>query len=327
MTTLRHNWTEEEIRELWDTPLLELIYQAQTIHRQVFDPRKIQTSTLISIKTGGCPENCAYCPQSAHYKNDQREPFFSVETVVEEAKQAKTQGASRFCMGAAWRQPSKKDFPQVLEMIKQVKLLGLETCVTLGMVNEEQAHDLKESGLDYYNHNLDTSRRYYREIITTRTYEDRLNTLEQIRKAGVKVCCGGIVGMGETQEDRISFLKELATLPEHPQSVPINGLSPAPGTPLENTPPLDSFDFIRTIAVARILMPKSFVRLSAGRTAMTESTQALCFMAGANSIFYGDREKLFLTPNPGTTQDKSLFEKLGLELLSYEDLQNFTPLS
>jgi len=323
MQYLRNDWTEEEIKQLWETPLLELIYQAQIIHRQWFAPNKIQASTLISIKTGGCPENCAYCPQSAHYEAGAKEPFLDVGKAVDEARKAKAQGASRFCMGAGWRQPPKKDFPKVLEMIKEIKALGLETCVTLGMVDSAQAQQLKEAGLDYYNHNLDTSRDYYPKIITTRTYQERLDTLENVREADIKVCCGGIIGMGEMQNDRISFLKELATLPSHPESVPINHLAPAKGTPLENTPPLDPFEFIRTIAVARILMPKSFIRLSAGRSEMSETTQALCFMAGANSIFYGDREKLFLTPNPGTDQDSQLFEKLGLELMSYEDIQEF----
>jgi len=309
---LRHNWTRKEIRELFELPLMDLLYRAQTVHRQFFDPNRIQMSTLLSIKTGACPEDCKYCPQSGHYNTGlQKEKLLEVEKVVTQAKAALESGATRFCMGAAWKNPSEKDFPYVLEMVRQVRNMGLETCMTLGALTPEQAQALGEAGLDYYNHNLDTSPEYYGEIISTRTYQGRLDTLGHVREAGIKVCSGGIVGMGETAEDRVGLLQGLANLPMHPDSVPINNLVKVKGTPLADVEDLDPFDFIRTIAVARILMPASYVRLSAGRQQMNEQTQALCFMAGANSIFYG--EKLLTTPLPEESADLALFRKLGLQ--------------
>src|SRR5690606_16286550 len=283
---LRHNWTRKEIRELFELPLMDLLYRAQTVHRQFFDPNRIQMSTLLSIKTGACPEDCKYCPQSGHYNTGlQKEKLLEVEKVVTQAKAALESGATRFCMGAAWKNPSEKDFPYVLEMVRQVRGLGLETCMTLGALTPAQAQALGEAGLDYYNHNLDTSPEYYGEIISTRTYQGRLDTLGHVREAGIKVCSGGIVGMGETAEDRVGLLQGLANLPMHPDSVPINNLVKVKGTPLADVEDLDPFDFIRTIAVARILMPASYVRLSAGRQQMNEQTQALCFMAGGQSDF------------------------------------------
>lgn len=309
--TLRHDWTEPEIQALFELPFNDLIYQAQTVHRQYFDPNEVQVSTLLSIKTGACPEDCKYCPQSGHYNTGlDKEKLLEVQKVVEEAQRAKENGASRFCMGAAWRSPGDKDMCYVVEMIRQVKALGLETCMTLGMLTGEQAQQLSEVGLDYYNHNLDTSPEYYGDIITTRTYQDRLDTLEHVRKAGMKICCGGIVGMGEALKDRIGLLKQLANLPQHPESVPINKLVKVAGTPLDDAEELEPFDFIRTIAVARILMPQSHVRLSAGREEMNEQMQSLCFLAGANSIFYG--EKLLTTANPEADKDRMLFQKLGI---------------
>ncbi|MBM6551233.1 biotin synthase BioB [Marinomonas ostreistagni] len=293
-------------------PFMDLLFHAQTVHRANFAPNQVQVSTLLSIKTGACPEDCKYCPQSGHYNTElEKEKLMEVQKVLEEAKLAKDSGATRFCMGAAWKHPSQKDFPYVLEMIKGVKQLGLESCVTLGTLNKEQAQQLADVGLDYYNHNLDTSPEYYDSIITTRSYQQRLDTLSHVRDTGVKLCCGGIMGMGEEQKDRVGLLRELAKMTPHPESVPINMLVKVEGTPLENVDDLDEFEFIRTIAVARILMPTSHVRLSAGRQGMSEQTQALCFMAGANSIFYG--EKLLTTGNPEADRDRMLFEKLGIE--------------
>lgn len=309
---IRHDWSRDEITALFEQPFNDLLFQAQTVHRQYFDANTVQISTLCSIKTGACPEDCAYCPQSARYDTGlEREKLMAVEKVIEEAKQAKASGATRFCMGAAWRSPKNKDMPYVLNMVKGVKALGMETCMTLGMLDAGQAGELSAAGLDYYNHNLDTSEEFYGEIITTRTYQDRLNTLAHVRDAGIKVCCGGIVGMGETVSDRAGLLMQLANLPEHPESVPINMLVRVEGTPLAEQTELDPFDFIRTVAVARILMPKSHVRLSAGREEMNEQTQAMAFMAGANSIFYG--EKLLTTPNPEANKDMQLLKRLGIK--------------
>ena len=314
---IRHDWTRAEVKALFELPFSDLMYQAQTVHRSFFNPNEVQVSTLCSIKTGACPEDCAYCPQSARYDTGlEREKLMAVEKVIEEAKAAKASGATRFCMGAAWRSPKGKDMPYVTSMVKGVKSLGLETCMTLGMLNEDQAQELADAGLDYYNHNLDTSPEYYGEIITTRTSQDRLQTLSNVRKAGMKVCCGGIVGMGEEEGDRAGLLVQLATMPEHPESVPVNMLVKVEGTPLADQADLDPFDFIRTIAVARILMPKSHVRLSAGREQMNEQMQAMAFLAGANSIFYG--EKLLTTPNPEASKDMQLFKRLGITPEAYE---------
>jgi len=308
---IRHDWSAAEVQALFALPFSDLMYQAQTVHRAHFNPNEVQVSTLLSIKTGACPEDCAYCPQSGHYDTGlEKEKLLEIERVLEEARAAKDSGASRFCMGAAWRSPTEKDWPWVLEMVKGVKSLGLETCMTLGMLNNDQAKDLAAAGLDYYNHNLDTSPEFYGKIITTRTYQDRLDTLSHVRDAGMKICCGGIVGMGEGEGDRVGLLLALANLPEHPESVPINLLVKVDGTPLEEVDDLDPFDFIRTIAVARILMPASHVRLSAGREAMNEQMQSLAFLAGANSIFYG--EKLLTTPNPEANRDMQLFARLGI---------------
>ena len=308
---LRHDWTRTEIGALFDLPFPELVFRAQSIHRQYFDPAEVQISTLLSIKTGGCPEDCAYCPQSARYDTGvDAEKLMALDAVLAEARAAKSAGASRFCMGAAWRSPKDRELEHVCEMVEAVKGLGLETCATLGMLTAAQARKLKRSGLDYYNHNLDTSPEFYGEIITTRIYEDRLETLRHVRDAGIHVCCGGIVGMGETRADRIGMIAALASLPAHPESVPINMLVRVAGTPLGDQPALDPFEFVRTIAVARITMPRSVVRLSAGREDMSEQTQALCFLAGANSIFYGP--KLLTTGNPERDRDRELIEKLGL---------------
>ncbi|CAM2870191.1 biotin synthase BioB [Moritella viscosa] len=310
--SVRHDWQLDEIEALFNQPFNNLMFQAQTVHRQNFDPNSVQISTLLSIKTGACPEDCKYCPQSARYTTGiEKERLMQVETVLKRAAEARDNGASRFCMGAAWKNPHKRDMPYLIDMVKGVKAMGLETCMTLGMLAPEQAQSLSAAGLDYYNHNLDTSEEYYEQIITTRTYQDRLNTLDHVREAGMKVCSGGIVGMGEQQLDRIGLLRSLANLPHHPESVPINMLVKVAGTPLEDTPDLDELEFVRTIATARILMPKSYVRLSAGREAMSEQTQTLCFMAGANSIFYGC--KLLTTDNPDEDSDKRLFRKLGLQ--------------
>ena len=314
VANLRHDWTIKEIEALFQLPFNDLMFQAQTVHRQNHDPNAVQISTLLSIKTGACPEDCKYCSQSGHYNTGlEKEKLLEIQKVVTEAKIAKEKGASRFCMGAAWRSPREKDMPYVLEMVKQVKSLGMETCMTLGMLDKNQAQSLADAGLDYYNHNLDTSPEHYNSIITTRTYQDRLDTLSNVREAGMKVCCGGILGMGESQRDRAGLLRQLANLPEHPESVPINMLVKIEGTPLENVEDLEPFDFIRTVAVARILMPKSFVRLSAGREQMNEQMQAMCFLAGANSIFYGER--LLTTSNPEASKDMQLFNKLGIRPL------------
>lgn len=318
---VRNDWTRAEITALFELPFSDLMFQAQTVHRAFFNPNEVQVSTLCSIKTGACPEDCAYCPQSARYDTGlEREKLMAVEKVIEEAKAAKASGATRFCMGAAWRSPKGKDMPYVTSMVQGVKSLGLETCMTLGMLDAEQAQTLADAGLDYYNHNLDTSPEFYGDIITTRTYQDRLNTLENVRNAGMKVCCGGIVGMGEEKSDRAGLLLQLANMKEHPESVPINMLVKVEGTPLANQADLDPFDFIRTVAVARILMPQSHVRLSAGREQMNDQMQALAFLAGANSIFYG--EKLLTTANPETNKDMQLFKRLGINPEAYEIHEN-----
>ncbi|HEY6383482.1 MAG TPA: biotin synthase BioB [Pseudolabrys sp.] len=310
----RHDWTREEVRELFGLPFPDLIFRAAQVHREHFDPSEVQISTLLSIKTGGCPEDCAYCPQSAKFETGvTAEKLMNLKAVLTEARAAKAGGASRFCMGAAWRSPKDRDLEKVCEMVEGVKALGLETCATLGMLTAEQALRLKGCGLDYYNHNLDTSPEFYGEIITTRTYQDRLDTLEHVRAAGINVCCGGIVGMGESLEDRVGMIATLASLPVHPESVPINMLVRVEGTPLAHSKTLDPLDFVRTIAVARITMPASMVRLSAGREDMSEETQALCFVAGANSIFYGP--KLLTTPNPSRDRDLALLDKLGLRAM------------
>ncbi|MBL4802286.1 MAG: biotin synthase BioB [Emcibacter sp.] len=307
----RHNWTKKEILEFFDLPMMDLLFQAQTVHRKYFDPNRVQLSQLCSIKTGGCPEDCKYCPQSSRYQTDvDAERLMAVEKVLEGARTAKANGATRYCMGAAWRSPKDRDMAAVVDMIKGVKDLGLESCMTLGMLDSDQAATLKEAGLDYYNHNVDSSPEYYKEIITTRTYQDRLDTLENVRGAGLNVCSGGIVGMGESKADRAGMLQTLVNLPQHPGSVPINMLVQVEGTPLYGKGQMDPFDFIRTIAVARILMPASYVRLSAGREAMSDEMQAMCFMAGANSIFYG--EKLLTTTNPQQNTDLELFARLGI---------------
>jgi biotin synthase len=309
--SIRHDWSLSEVEGLFALPFLDLLLHAQRVHRLNHVPNTVQMSTLLSIKTGACPEDCAYCPQSVHYDTGlDRETLLEVTEVREAATRAKAAGATRFCMGAAYRAPKAKDIAIITEMIRAVRATGLETCATLGMLKPEQAQQLKESGLDFYNHNLDTSPEYYGEIITTRTYQDRLDTLEAVRDAGLKVCCGGIVGMGESVTDRAQLLRTLANLPEHPESVPINQLVQVAGTPLHGRAGVDPFDFVRAIAVARLLMPKSYVRLSAGREGMSDETQALCFLAGANSIFYG--EKLLTTGNPDVQRDQRLFERLGL---------------
>ena len=308
---VRNDWSRAEVRALFEQPFNELLFQAHSTHRAHFDPNAVQVSTLLSIKTGGCPEDCSYCPQSVHHDTGlEAERLMDIEAVVTAARRAKAAGATRFCMGAAWRNPKGRNFERVLEMVERVRAEGLETCATLGMLDGEQAGALKQAGLDYYNHNLDTSPEFYGEIITTRTYDDRLDTLAHVREAGINVCCGGIVGLGEGREDRVSMLCELANLPEHPGSVPINRLVKVEGTPLDEQPDIEPLEFVRTLAVARILMPASYVRLSAGRTDMSDELQALCFFAGANSIFYG--EKLLTTGNPDTARDDALFAKLGL---------------
>lgn len=313
---VRHDWTLEEARQFFRLPFNDLIFLAQSTHREHFDPNEVQVSSLLSIKTGSCSEDCAYCPQSAHYDTGLgKESLLPIEDVLEAARQAKSQGAGRFCMGAAWRSPNDRDIERVCSMVEGVKSLGMETCVTLGMLTDSQTHRLKEAGLDYYNHNLDTSEAYYSEIITTRTYQDRLDTLERVRKAGLNVCCGGIVGMGEDDDDRAGLLVQLANLPNHPESVPINRLVQVEGTPLADAAPLDPFEFVRTIAAARIMMPCSRVRLSAGRTDMSDEMQALCFLAGANSIFYGER--LLTTDNPVADEDKRLLHRLGLRMSGF----------
>ncbi len=308
---LRHDWSKQEISALFELPFNDLLFHAQCIHRKNFDPNQVQISTLLSIKTGACPEDCGYCSQSS--KNDaqvERERLLPLDEVIEKAQQAKDNGASRFCMGAAWRNPTDKNLEKVIDMITAVKDIGMETCVTLGMLTEKQSQRLKDAGLDYYNHNLDTSPEHYGDIITTRTYQDRLDTLEHVRAANINVCSGGILGMGEERSDRVSLLQQLSNLPQHPDSVPINMLVQVEGTALHGVDKLEPLEFIRTIATARIIMPASVVRLSAGRTEMSDETQALCFLAGANSIFYGD--KLLTTDNPAESHDRQLFDKLGL---------------
>ena len=310
---IRNNWSLTEIQEIYHTPLLDLIYRAASVHREYNDTAEVQVCTLLSIKTGGCPEDCSYCPQAARYHTDVPvQSLMQTGEVLKYAEKARKAGSTRFCMGAAWREVrDNKDFDRVLDMVKQVNELGMEVCCTLGMLNEEQAQKLADAGLYAYNHNLDTSSSYYKEIISTRTYDDRLQTLEHVRKAGVTVCCGGIIGLGEKHEDRIAMLHTLATLPEHPESVPINALVRVKGTPLENNPKVDIWDMVRMIATARILMPATMVRLSAGRTEMSIAEQAFCFLAGANSIFAG--EKLLTTPNPSLEEDHLMFELLGLK--------------
>ena len=308
---VRNDWTLAEVAALYDLPFMDLLFQAQQVHRRHQVPNQVQISTLLSIKTGACPEDCAYCPQSVRFDTGlPAQELLEIETVTVRARAALAAGATRFCMGAAYRSPKPKDLRKVAAMIREVKALGLETCATLGMLSASQAQELKEAGLDYYNHNLDTSARYYEKIISTRTYQDRLDTLQAVRDAGMNVCCGGIVGMGEQPDDRVALLHTLATLPEHPQSVPINQLVRVEGTPLADAAPPDPFDFVRTIAVARILMPRSHVRLAAGRNDVSDELQALCFLAGANSIFYG--EKLLTTGNPDVQSDKRLFERLNI---------------
>ncbi|MGB5103042.1 MAG: biotin synthase BioB [Steroidobacteraceae bacterium] len=309
---VRTDWTLDEARALFALPFSDLLFHAQRVHRLSFDPNRVQVSTLLSIKTGACPEDCAYCPQSVRYHTGvEREDLLDVAAVVTAAREARDSGATRFCMGAAYRNPKPKQLEQIKGMVREVRALGLETCATLGMLTPEQARELKDAGLDYYNHNLDTSEAFYGEIITTRTYQDRLDTLQAVRDAGLNVCCGGILGMGESELDRVQLLHTLATLPQHPESVPVNQLVQVEGTPLAGLPPLDPLELVRTIATARLLMPKSYVRLSAGRTDMSDAVQALCFLAGANSIFHGER--LLTTPNPGRSRDDELFARLGIE--------------
>ncbi|ALG67815.1 biotin synthase BioB [Beggiatoa leptomitoformis] len=311
-TAIRHDWQLSEIIDIFNQPLNDLLFQAQLAHRAYFDPNQIQLSALLNIKTGACPEDCAYCPQSARYETSvEAAPLMDIASVLDAAQHAKTQGATRFCMGAAWRSPKAKDLDKVVEIVRAVKALNMETCLTLGMLSAEQAQVLKDAGLDYYNHNLDTSPEYYEQIITTRTYQDRLETLENVRLADIKVCCGGIIGMGESVKDRAAMLMTLANLNQHPESVPINQLIKIEGTPLADAQAIDPFDFIRCIATARLLMPASYIRLSAGRTEMDDALQALCFFAGANSIFYGD--KLLTTENPTAQHDVRLFERLGIQ--------------
>lgn len=311
--SIRHDWRLEEVSKLFSLPFMDLLHKAQLKHREHFDANEIQVSSLLSIKTGSCSEDCAYCPQSAHYQTGlESDAVMALDEVVAAAKRAREEGASRFCMGAAWRSPTDREIESVSAMITEVKALGMETCVTLGMLTEGQTERLKAAGLDFYNHNLDTSQEYYEKIISTRTYQDRLDTLDRVRQAGLRVCCGGIVGMGESSDDRAALLVQLANLPDHPESVPINLLVQVEGTPLASLPRFDPLEFVRTIAVARIMMPRSRVRLSAGRSDMSDEFQALCFLAGANSIFYG--EKLLTTDNPVTDADRSLLARLGLRM-------------
>jgi biotin synthase len=314
---VRHDWTLPEVLALFKTPFADLVFNAQRVHRCHHEPNTVQMSTLLSIKTGACPEDCAYCPQSVRYDTGiEREALMDVTAVREAAARARDAGATRFCMGAAYRSPKSKDLKVIVDMIRAVRTLGLETCATLGMLSQEQADELAHAGLDFYNHNLDTSREFYPQIISTRSYQERLDTLTAVRAAGLKVCCGGIIGMGESLSDRAELLRTLANLPEHPESVPINQLVAVPGTPLEGSAGVDPFDFVRTIAVARLLMPHAQVRLSAGRGAMSDELQALCFLAGANSIFYGD--KLLTTGNPDVERDRRLFARLGLNAGDHE---------
>lgn len=322
--TIRTDWTRDEIKALYDLPFIDLVMEAANVHKAFHATNQVQTCTLLSIKTGGCPEDCGYCSQSAHHSTGLKaEKLMQVESVMEKAREAKEAGSQRFCMGAAWRNPKDRDMPAIIDMVKGVREMGMETCMTLGMLTPEQADQLAEAGLDYYNHNIDTSPENYNKVIGTRTFAERLDTLEEVRRAGISVCCGGIVGMGETRDDRIGFVHALATLPRHPESVPVNALVPVKGTPLgdmlADTPlaKIDDIEFIRTVAVSRITMPKSMVRLSAGRESMSESTQALCFMAGANSIFTGD--KLLTTGNQGNSADAALFARLGLTILEEDE--------
>ncbi len=309
---VRHDWTHAEADEIYHAPFMDLVYRAQTIHRMVFDPNKVQFSRLLNIKTGGCPEDCGYCSQSAHHESGlQASKLMDPARVIAEAKAAAAAGATRYCMGAAWRSPKARDMGPLIEMVKGVKALGLETCMTLGMLSPEQARQLADAGLDYYNHNIDTSPEYYASVVRTRAFGDRLETLKHVHDAGMKVCCGGILGLGEAPPDRVEMLRTLANLPQHPESVPINMLIPIEGTPLAKADPIDSISFVRTVALARILMPLSDVRLSAGRTAMSDEMQALCFMAGANSIFIGDT--LLTANNPSEDKDQSLLRRLGME--------------
>ena len=327
MPATRHNWNKEEVVQLFNLPFNDLMFQAASVHRANFDPNAVQVSTLLSIKTGACPEDCKYCPQSAHYNTGlEKEKLIEVQKVIEQAQAAKDAGASRFCMGASYRSPAAKDFPYILEMVKGVKELGMETCMTLGMIEGAQAQALAEAGLDYYNHNLDTSPEYYGEIITTRTYADRLETLQNVRDAGMKICSGGILGMGEGVEDRAGLLIQLANMNPHPESVPVNMLVKVEGTPMADNEEIDAIEFLRAIAVARILMPRSHVRLSAGRENMSEEMQAMAFFAGANSIFYGD--KLLTTANPEANSDRALFNKLGINADAAplpDDVEPFDP--
>ena len=314
----RHDWTRAEAEAIYNLPFNELLFQAQTVHRRHFDPNQVQISRLLNVKTGGCAEDCAYCSQSAHHSTGlTASKLMEVERVIAEALKAKAAGATRYCMGAAWRSPKERDLDVLCAMVRGVKALGMETCMTLGMLSSRDAERLKFAGLDYYNHNIDTSERHYKEIITTRTFADRLETLEHVREAGIKVCCGGILGLGEEPSDRVDMLMTLANLPQHPESVPINLLIPIEGTPLENAPPVDAIAFVRTVALARIMMPRSMVRLSAGRSDMSDEMQALCFFAGANSIFMGDT--LLTAENPGEDKDAALFSKLGLSPMPLEE--------
>jgi biotin synthase len=318
MSAIRHDWQTGEIEALFEKPFNDLLFEAQQVHRAHFDPNQVQVSTLLSIKTGACPEDCGYCSQSSKYDTSlEREKLLPLEEVIEAAEAAKSKGSTRFCMGAAWRNPTDRNLDRVIEMISAVRDLGMETCVTLGMLTEAQAQRLKEAGLDYYNHNLDTSPEFYGNIISTRTFQDRLETLDYVRNAGINVCSGGILGMGESRRDRASMLQELVNQPKHPQSVPINLLVQVEGTPLFGVDALDPLEFVRTIAVARILMPESYVRLSAGRAEMSDELQSLCFLAGANSMFYGER--LLTTDNPETDSDRDLFSRLGIEMEKVDD--------
>lgn len=318
MEEIRQNWQRAEIEALFELPMNDLLFQAQTMHRKYFDANEVQVSTLLSIKTGACPEDCGYCPQSARYDTGlERERLLPVDEVMAAATQAKEAGSSRFCMGAAWRSPKDKDLEQVVDMVKGVKAMGMETCLTLGMLSDEQTASLKEAGLDYYNHNLDTSPEFYGSVISTRTYQDRLDTLQRVRDMDINVCSGGILGMGEQQSDRVGLLQQLANMQKHPESVPINMLVQVEGTPLAGAEEMDHLDFVRAIAVARIMMPASYVRLSAGREEMSDELQAMCFFAGANSVFYG--EKLLTTSNPGANHDKALFNRLGINIMNSDD--------
>ena len=316
-SVIRHDWTLQEVQALFDLPFNDLLFRAQLVHRENFDPNQVQVSTLLSIKTGACAEDCSYCSQSAKYETQlEREKLLPLDEVIEAAQSAKEKGANRFCMGAAWRNPTDKNLDKVIEMIEAVRALGMQTCVTLGMLSEPQAKRLQDAGLDYYNHNLDTSPEFYGNVITTRTFQDRLDTLQHVRDAGINVCSGGILGMGESDTDRARMLQELANMPQHPQSVPINMLVQIEGTPLYGADQLDPLEFVRSIAVARLMMPQSYVRLSAGRADMSDEMQALCFLAGANSMFYGER--LLTTDNPEANQDQELFERLGLNMQETE---------